>query len=246
MSTDKLNLGTSEPSEWPKTARRRGRRAGSSVPQTDVVCDGLCGLTRRGAPVGIAFVVTPVQPAMDEPFRDKNTPYSEFTPVIPRRKRKNKSHQVRPPLSVLLQRTRDEISNDNWFSQCQSQFQFAGMFSYSISVSLFLHSFSNYQGFFGCLGIITESLESFPNKSSSLSILCLGLGSPSASTVSRTQLAFLMELCSALDIVRTLWSNSFRHTSQTIIYRITPKFQFMTPFSRTRIPNYSNSCNFKS
>lgn len=61
--------------------------------------------------------------AMDESFHDKNTPpfsYSEFTPVIPRRKRKNETQQVRPPLSVLLQRTRDEMTNDIWFSQCQS------------------------------------------------------------------------------------------------------------------------------
>ncbi|KAF7777564.1 hypothetical protein Agabi119p4_3636 [Agaricus bisporus var. burnettii] len=108
---------------------------------------------------------------MNESLNDKNTSpfsYSEFTPVIPRRNRKNKPQQVRPPLSVLVQRTRDEMSNDVWFSQCQS--------------------------------IIRESLKPFPNEPSSFSVLCLGLGSPSASAISRTQLAFLMELCLALNI----------------------------------------------
>ncbi len=64
--------------------------------------------------------------AMSGSLNDMATPsfsYSEFIPVKPRKKRRNRQeHRERPSLSVLLQRTRDEISNNHsqWFSQCQS------------------------------------------------------------------------------------------------------------------------------
>jgi len=56
--------------------------------------------------------------------------------------------------------------------------------------------------FTGCifLGIVKEALK-FLSVESSVSVLCLGLGSPSASPNSRAQLAFLIELCVAFDIV---------------------------------------------
>jgi len=57
--------------------------------------------------------------------------------------------------------------------------------------------------FVGCIfliGIVKEALK-FLSAESSVSVLCLGLGSPSASPNSRAQLAFLVELCVAFNIV---------------------------------------------
>jgi len=57
--------------------------------------------------------------------------------------------------------------------------------------------------FVGCIffiGIVKEALK-FLSVESSVSVLCLGLGSPSASPNSRAQLAFLIELCVAFNIV---------------------------------------------
>lgn len=50
--------------------------------------------------------------------------------------------------------------------------------------------------------IVKEALK-FLSAESSVSVLCLGLGSPSASPNSRAQLAFLVELCVAFNIEHT-------------------------------------------
>ncbi|KAJ7867953.1 SRR1-domain-containing protein [Mycena leptocephala] len=92
--------------------------------------------------------------------------YSDFKPVVPRKKRKNKVQSERPSLLTLVQRASEELAKDDWNAQCQQILQ----------DHLTAHSLSPSQ------------------------ILCLGLGSPSASPNSRAQLGFLLEICKSTRI----------------------------------------------
>ncbi|KAF9466326.1 hypothetical protein BDZ94DRAFT_1251669 [Collybia nuda] len=45
--------------------------------------------------------------------------YSEFTPAKSRKKRNNKALRERIELFALLQRTREELGQGDWLTQCQ-------------------------------------------------------------------------------------------------------------------------------
>ncbi|KAJ7040970.1 SRR1-domain-containing protein [Mycena alexandri] len=49
--------------------------------------------------------------------------YSDFQPVVSRKKRKNKPQLERPSLLTLVQRAREELSQDAWNSRCQQILQ---------------------------------------------------------------------------------------------------------------------------
>ncbi|KAJ7219120.1 SRR1-domain-containing protein [Mycena pura] len=49
---------------------------------------------------------------------DTGFKYSAFTPVLSRKKRKNKTQLERPPLLTLVQRAAQELSKDDWISRC--------------------------------------------------------------------------------------------------------------------------------
>ncbi|KAJ7779184.1 SRR1-domain-containing protein, partial [Mycena metata] len=49
--------------------------------------------------------------------------YSDFQPVVSRKKRKNKTQLERPSLFTLIQRAREELGQDDWNSQCQQILQ---------------------------------------------------------------------------------------------------------------------------
>jgi hypothetical protein len=48
--------------------------------------------------------------------------YSDFKPVVPRKKRKNKVQSERPSLLTLVQRASEELAKDDWNAQCQRPF----------------------------------------------------------------------------------------------------------------------------
>ncbi|TFK72164.1 SRR1-domain-containing protein [Pluteus cervinus] len=101
-------------------------------------------------------------------------PYSEFTPVRSRKKRRQgrPSNKESPGTPALLQSLRTQIHEDNWLSKSL----LAGKPAELIDTALASYSFP-----------VTE-------------ILCLGLGSPSLSLNARVQLAFLLALCDHLHI----------------------------------------------
>jgi len=50
---------------------------------------------------------------------DNTFQYSEFKPVVPRRKRKNLKNKERPSLLALVERTREDLAKDDWNARCQ-------------------------------------------------------------------------------------------------------------------------------
>ena len=75
-------------------------------------------------------------------------------------------------------------------------------------------------------------------------VLCLGLGSPTASREARAQLAFLLEVCDDLIIVCTSrYVKTFTDTENTPVFcaipRSIPMSPCMTPRSRTKTINFS-------
>jgi len=120
--------------------------------------------------------------------------YSDFIQVKTRKKRKNKA-STSTPLSIakLLPQIQSLVGRDEWFAQ-------------STRLSL-VHCLSskNHGSTLSCIfvEIIKFSWRDFSPalESGSAKILCLGLGSPSASQNARVQLAFLTETCKQLNIV---------------------------------------------
>ncbi|KAJ7470593.1 SRR1-domain-containing protein [Mycena latifolia] len=50
---------------------------------------------------------------------DTGFKYSDFKPVVPRKKRKNKVQLERPSLVTLAHQAREELAKDDWSSRCQ-------------------------------------------------------------------------------------------------------------------------------
>ncbi|KAJ7098080.1 SRR1-domain-containing protein [Mycena belliarum] len=50
---------------------------------------------------------------------DTNFTYSDFKPVLSRKKRKNKAKVEPPPLITLVEQAREELAKDDWNSGCQ-------------------------------------------------------------------------------------------------------------------------------
>jgi len=137
--------------------------------------------------------------------------YIEFAPARSRKKRKDRTQRQEPTVT-LIQGIRNEMAHCDWFSQSQSPsfffFQSDNALFVWKQLSLLLSP-----------GIVKEALK-FRSVKPSVSVLCLGLGSPSASPNSRAQLSFLIELCAALDIV----SQEEKKRAVNIAPWITPDF----------------------
>jgi hypothetical protein len=63
--------------------------------------------------------VVPTPPFMSS---DTSFQYSDFKPVVSRKKRKHKVQSERPPLLTTVERTREELAKDDWNAQCQRPF----------------------------------------------------------------------------------------------------------------------------
>ncbi|KAJ7899968.1 SRR1-domain-containing protein [Mycena olivaceomarginata] len=50
---------------------------------------------------------------------DTSFQYSDFKPVVSRKKRKHKVQSERPPLLTTVERAREELAKDDWNAQCQ-------------------------------------------------------------------------------------------------------------------------------
>ncbi|KAJ7738512.1 SRR1-domain-containing protein [Mycena maculata] len=91
--------------------------------------------------------------------------YSDFKPVVPRKKRKNKQQLERPSLRTLVERAREEIAKHDWNARCQQLFQ-DHLTAHSLTSSQIL-----------CLGLGSPS--SSPNSRAQLAFLleiCKAMG----------------------------------------------------------------------
>ncbi|KAI0340597.1 SRR1-domain-containing protein [Trametopsis cervina] len=97
-----------------------------------------------------------------------------FTPARPRKKRKNKTAQEHPNPQMVLERTREELHTGDWARDCAKLLRDA-----------------------------LKTLSPLHSELPQVKVLCLGLGSPSASRDARAQLAFLLEVCDDLILERS-------------------------------------------
>jgi len=116
-------------------------------------------------------------------------PYSEFSVPVSRKKRRNKNENPKVPLIKLIQNSRDDLQQDEWSTRCQRLF-------YSRIVTPNRPIKPRF------IGIILDTLDKTAWKTTSR-VICLGLGSPSNSSISRAQLGFLLDVCNVLKIVCT-------------------------------------------
>ncbi|CCM02897.1 uncharacterized protein FIBRA_05011 [Fibroporia radiculosa] len=109
-----------------------------------------------------------------------------FSPARNHRKRRPRPDRDPVPPAVLLGRTTEDLAAGEWLRECKSPWN-------SLIAQLRSQPLSG-----------TEQLrEAFAVlQLSSPAVLCLGLGSPSASRDARAQLAFLLAICDDLSINR--------------------------------------------
>ena len=126
--------------------------------------------------------------------------YSEFRPAS-KKKHRNKKWNLNhgadgaggvkhESVNKLVLKVRDRLlgkgEEGKWFGECLS-----GVFLFLIVVIVLT---------FG-IELLREAWNASQTSQTTSRCLCLGLGSPSTSNISRIQLAFLLEACSLLDIV---------------------------------------------
>lgn len=129
--------------------------------------------------------------------------YSEFRPVPSKRKHRNQkkwnlkhsradgaeSGVEHESVNKLVLKVQDQLHGQGdegkWFGECLSVFFFL--------IVVIVLTF--------CTELLKEAWNASQTSQTTTRCLCLGLGSPSTSNISRVQLAFLLEVCSFLDIV---------------------------------------------
>ncbi|KAG6874087.1 hypothetical protein C0995_006944 [Termitomyces sp. Mi166 len=131
-------------------------------------------------------MATSTTPSSSNPF------YTDFVPARNRKKRKSKfpaSLREKEPLSVdTIYRLRDELArgDDDWLPQCQRPS--VPSVPPALSRASTYHKSAN-------LTHVSFAGHAVPEE-----VLCLGLGSPSASSNARMQLTFLLAICQHLNI----------------------------------------------
>jgi SRR1 len=131
---------------------------------------------------------------------DSEAPFYQYTDSFtvagPRKKRNTKARQEHPSPRVLLDNAMDELITGSWFAHCQRWFA-ANSHRSSCHIKDYV------------VELVRDYLDEITF--TARRALCLGLGSPTSSRDARVQLAFLVQLCDALDLVCTPFHVRVQH-----------------------------------